>query len=105
MRREAASTRVVPRVALVPVGRGFFCGLGPAVPLVTRHDGVSRELRAVRVKPGGTASGPRPEQARAIALGSGFWVIGVGRNGDDATPHTPKTYRLTPITPGRAGCG
>ena len=36
------------------------------VPLVTRHGAVSREPCSVRIKPGGTASGPRPEQARAI---------------------------------------
>lgn len=47
----------------------------PFSPLVSRHGEVPGKLCAQRVKPGGTASGPRPEQTRATLCELRVWSL------------------------------
>src|SRR4051794_4964113 len=96
MRREAASTRVVPRVALVPVGRGFFCGLVRGGPHWLPGTGLCRGGCTPSVS---SRVVPRvalvPSRRGPHCVGVGFRVLGFG--GTVMTP-PPLPRNLQPNT-------
>src|SRR3954465_3136785 len=105
MRREAASTRVVPRVTLVPVGRGLFDARPEDHPGSPARRGAVDALRRVH-----QAGWYREWPSSRAGEGHAVWVLGFGslgggENGDEATPPSPQN--LTPHTqnPRRTGCG
>src|SRR4051812_19646538 len=106
MRREAASTRVVPRGILVPVGRGFFYGLVRGGPPGDSARSCAEGAVRRACQAGWYREWPSSRAGEGhVAWVLGFGSLGGGENGDEATPPSPQN--LTPHTqnPRRTGCG
>src|SRR5215210_7273856 len=97
MRREAASTRVVPRGILVPDRARFFCGLEPVVPLVDSARSCAGEAACRAYQAGWYREWPSSRADEGLCMGVGCQVCVLGDDdGPTAPPLKPKTRHPKP---------
>src|SRR5262245_56771555 len=103
MRREAASTRVVPRGILVPDRARFFCSLEPVVPLVDSARSCAEDVVRRACQAGWYREWPSSRAGEGLCMGVGCQVWALrDDDGPTAPPLKPKTRHPKP---GATGCG